>query len=97
VPVTGLGNHAAVGEQARHDVPSERLGRHDEAGYRDDAPPGVRAVTEDFRTLDTTPPPVDAFPPLLLIVGILVVIYGVAMLSITSTIAPSSEESEPEA
>ena len=65
--------------------------------FADDVVPGVRAVTEDFRTLDTTPPPVDAFPPLLLIVGILVTIYGVAMLTITRTVAPDDAEPDIEA
>ena len=51
--------------------------------FRDDVVAGVRAVAEDYRTLDTTAPPVDLFPPLLLVVGILVIIYGVAMLTLT--------------
>ena len=59
-----------------------------------DVVPGVRAVADDYRTLDTTAPPVDVFPPLLLIVGILVVIYGVAMLAITSAAVPSPKELE---
>ena len=65
--------------------------------FADDVVPGVRAVAADFRTLDTTPPPVDVFPPLLLIVGILVIIYGVAMLTITRAVAPSSAEPDIEA
>jgi hypothetical protein len=52
------------------------------AYFGEDVVPGVRAVTSDYRTLDTTAPPVDVFPALLLIVGILVVIYGAAMLII---------------
>ena len=62
--------------------------------FGDDVVPGVRAVADDYRTLDTTAPPVDVFPPLLLIVGILVVIYGVAMLAITSAAVPSPKELE---
>ena len=62
--------------------------------FGDDVVPGVRAVADDYRTLDTTAPPVDVFPPLLLIVGILVVIYGVAMLAITSAVVPSPKELE---
>ena len=46
--------------------------------FNDDVVPAVRAAADDYRTLDTTAPPVDHFPPLLLIVGILVIIYGVA-------------------
>ncbi len=53
-----------------------------------DVVPGVRAVAADYRTLDTTAPPVDLFPPLLLIVGLLVIIYGVAMLILTPAAAP---------
>ena len=56
--------------------------------FAEDVVPGVRAVAADYRTLDTTAPPVDAFPPLLLIIGILVIIYGVAMLTITSAYTP---------
>ena len=58
--------------------------------FEEDVVPGVRAVSDDYRTLDTTAPPVDAFPPLLLIVGVLVIIYGVAMLTITSASASRS-------
>ena len=58
--------------------------------FKDDVVPGVRAVAVDYRTLDTTAPPVDVFPPLLLLVGILVIIYGVAMLLITRALAPRS-------
>jgi len=53
-----------------------------------DVVPAVRAVAEDYRELDTTPPPVDVFPPLLMIVGILVIAYGLAMLVITRIVAP---------
>ena len=72
--------------------------------FAEDIVPGVRAVTEDYRTLDTTAPPVDVFPPLLLIVGLLVIVYGVGMLTITSASTQSStrpgggatEPSEPD-
>jgi len=64
--------------------------------FADDVVPGVRAVADDYRTLDTTAPPVDVFPSLLLIVGILVIIYGVAMLTITSTAVPSLDDLEDE-
>ena len=56
--------------------------------FVEDVVAGVRAVADDYRTLDTTAPPVDAFPPLLLIIGILVIIYGVGMLTITSAYTP---------
>ncbi len=60
--------------------------------FKDDVVPAVRAVTQDYRTLDTTAPPVDLFPPLLLVVGLLVIVYGVAMLTLTraSTISGST-------
>lgn len=56
--------------------------------FAGDVVPAVRAVAEDYRTLDTTPPPVDVFPPLLMIVGILVIAYGLGMLAITLVTAP---------
>ena len=67
-------------------------------GIRDyfgfDVVPAVREVADDYRTLDTTAPPVDLFPPLLLVVGLLVIVYGVAMLAITSAATPASRESD---
>ena len=71
--------------------------------FDDDVVSGVRAVTADYRTLDTTAPPVDLFPPLLLIVGILVIIYGAAMLILVGAYTPrrtkpdggATEPSEP--
>jgi predicted nucleic acid-binding protein len=59
--------------------------------FHQDVVPAVRAVADDYRTLETTAPPVDHFPPLLLIVGILVIIYGVAMVNLTS----ATTESKP--
>lgn len=64
--------------------------------FADDVVPGVRAVTDDYRTLDTTAPPVDFFPPLLLVVGILVVIYAVAMLALVSATTPNPDRRRPE-
>lgn len=67
-----------------------------------DVVPAVKAVADDYRTLDTTPPPVDVFPPLLLVVGILVIAYGAAMVTITRVTAPtyaepvSDEPTDPE-
>ncbi len=71
--------------------------------FDDDVVAGVRAVAVDYRILDTTAPPVDVFPPLLLIIGILVIIYGAAMLTLTSAYTPrrtkpdrgATEPSEP--
>ncbi len=54
----------------------------------------VRFVAVDYRTLDTTAPPVDVFPPLLLIVGLLVLTYGVAMLTVTRVTAPRYTDPE---
>jgi hypothetical protein len=62
--------------------------------FKDDVVAGVRAVSDDYRTLDTTAPPVDVFPPLLLIVGILVVIYGVAMFTIGSAYTEGRTKSD---
>jgi hypothetical protein len=56
--------------------------------FNDDVVAGVRAVAADYRTLDTTAPPIDMFPPLLLVVGILVIIYGGAMLMLTRANTP---------
>jgi hypothetical protein len=56
--------------------------------FEEDVVPAVRAVADDYRTLDTTAPPIDHFSPLLLIVGLLVIIYGVAMLTLTGTTTP---------
>ena len=62
--------------------------RAGDPGRDDDVVAGVRAVAADYRTLDTTAPPVDMFPPLLLVVGILVIIYGGAMLMLTRANTP---------
>jgi hypothetical protein len=62
--------------------------------FDDDVIAGVRAVAVDYRTVDTTAPPADVFPALLLILGILVVIYGAAMLSLTSAYTPKRKEPE---
>ena len=62
--------------------------------FNDDVVPAVRAVSDDYRTLETTAPPVDLFPPLLLIVGILVIIYAVAMLALTGATATSKDSDE---
>ena len=59
--------------------------------FHDDVVPAVRLVADDYRTLETTAPPVDHFPPLLLIVGILVTIYGVAMLTLSAATAESED------
>ena len=56
--------------------------------FEADVVAGVRAVAADYRTLDTTAPPVDIFSPLLLLFGILVIIYGGAMLMLTSANTP---------
>lgn len=52
--------------------------------FGEDVVPAVGAVAADYRTLTSTAPPVDLFPPLLLIVGVLVIVYGLAMLSLTT-------------
>ncbi|MCH7789339.1 MAG: hypothetical protein IH940_07835 [Acidobacteria bacterium] len=62
--------------------------------FGQDVVPAVRDVTDDYRTLDTTAPPVDVFPALLLTIGILVSIYAVAMLIIVSAAVPSRKKSD---
>lgn len=62
------------------------------AYFDDDVVATVRDVAVDFRTVDTTAPPANVFPPLLLILGILVVIYGGAMLFLTGPYTPRREE-----
>ena len=65
--------------------------------FGDDVVPTVRFVAEDYRTLDTTAPPIDLFPPLLLLVGILVIIYGGAMVILAgaTTRKPGDQRPEP--
>jgi hypothetical protein len=65
--------------------------------FADEVVPAVRAVTDDYRILDTTAPPVDVFPPLLLLVGILVIIYGGAMLTLGRTTTSDPERSQESA
>lgn len=48
--------------------------------FHDDLVPAVGAVQPDFQKLESTWPPTYFFPPLLTIVGLLVIGYGVAML-----------------
>jgi len=60
-----------------------------------DLVPAVRAIAEDYRELDETAPPVDVFPPLLTIVGILVLAYGAAMVAITRITAPTYKPTIP--
>jgi hypothetical protein len=62
-----------------------------------DVVPAVRAVADDYRRLDTTAPPVDFFPPLLLVVGILVVVYGLAMITIARPSAESARRKDESA
>lgn len=59
--------------------------------FADDVVPGVRAVTDDYRTLDETSPPVDVFPPFLFLVGLLVITYGGAMILLAG---PASSKSQ---
>ena len=56
----------------------------------------VEEQTLAILVIDAVYRPVDVFPPLLLIVGILVIIYAVAMLAITSTVVTSLEETDEE-
>jgi hypothetical protein len=48
-----------------------------------DVVPYLATEKGDFKTVDTTWPPLPVFPPLLLIVGIVVIVYGALMLLIS--------------
>ncbi|MBA3287278.1 MAG: hypothetical protein H0U21_04520, partial [Acidimicrobiia bacterium] len=50
--------------------------------FADDVIPVLEQEQDNFRRLDTTPPPVDVFAPLLVLVGVLVIAYGAAMIAI---------------
>lgn len=47
--------------------------------FRDDLVPEVAAQRENFNDLEDKWPPVNVFPPLLIVVGLIVVLYGGAM------------------
>ena len=53
------------------------------AYFKQDVIPAIDAQSANFRKVDTTWPPLTVFAPLLLIVGIIVFIYGLAMLFLT--------------
>lgn len=50
------------------------------AYFKDDVIPAVGAQQANFQKVDTTWPPLTVFAPLLLVVGILVIVYGIVML-----------------
>ena len=50
--------------------------------FAGDVIPVLEGEQTNFRRLDTTPPPVDVFAPLLILVGVLVIAYGAAMIVI---------------
>ena len=91
-------NLAVVTEDWRNIPGTEDLTRFDGSNvssmpdvrsyFGTDVVPAVRAVAEDYRKLDTTFPPLDVFPPLLVVVGVLVIVYGADLLFITRVIAP---------
>jgi uncharacterized membrane protein (DUF485 family) len=60
-----------------------------------DVIPVLEAEQANFRTVDETWPPLPVFPPLLLVVGLLVILYGLAMLLLTLRAAPAASESGP--
>jgi len=81
--VTGGWNHVAG---------TDKLTRFDGSPVRDvpqvrdyfaaDVIPVLEHEQVNFRRLDTTPPPVDVFAPLLILIGLLVIAYGVAMVAV---------------
>lgn len=60
-----------------------------------DVVPFLSTEKGDFKTVDTTWPPLPVFPPLLLIVGIVVVVYGAAMLFISRRRPAAPTHREP--
>ncbi len=78
---------------------TEKLTRFDGSPARDvphvrdyfagDVIPFLEGEQSDFRRLDTTPPPVDVFAPLLMLVGLLVIAYGLAMIAIARLREPA--------
>lgn len=50
--------------------------------FANDVIPVLEGQEDNFRRLESTPPPVDFFAPLLILVGLLVVAYGAAMIAI---------------
>ncbi len=50
--------------------------------FANDVIPVLERQQENFRSLESTPPPVDFFAPLLILVGVLVIAYGGAMIAI---------------
>ncbi len=57
--------------------------------FANDVIPVLEQEQANFRNLDTTPPPVDVFAPLLVLVGVLVIAYGAAMIAITRYSEPA--------
>jgi hypothetical protein len=60
-----------------------------------DVIPTVAAQRANFQRVDTTWPPLPVFPPLLLVVGILVVLYGLVMLFLTVRGKPADAHAKP--
>jgi hypothetical protein len=55
-----------------------------------DVVPFLATEQADFKTVDNTWPPLPVFPPLLLIVGIIVILYGLLMLALNLRQAPGA-------
>ena len=61
--------------------------------FSQDVIPVLEKQEANYRTVDQTWPPLPVFPPLLLVVGLLVVLYGLVMLLLTLREAPPATAS----
>jgi hypothetical protein len=63
--------------------------------FSTDVIPVLESQHANFARVDTTWPPLPVFPPLLLVVGILVTLYGIAMLVLTRRMGPPAHAAAP--
>ncbi len=81
--VTGGWNHVAGTDQlTRFDGSRVRTVPQVRDYFAKDVVPVLEREQSNFHRLDTTPPPVDVFAPLLILVGVLVIAYGGAMIAL---------------
>jgi hypothetical protein len=62
-----------------------------------DVVPVLERQDANFQRVDTTWPPLPVFPPLLLVVGILVTLYGILMLLVSRRLEPPAHAASPTA
>jgi hypothetical protein len=65
--------------------------------FSEDVIPVLEHQQANFRTVDETWPPLTVFPPLLLVVGILVTLYGIVMLILSRRLEPPAHAAAPAA